>query len=177
MVCTRLRLRSDQSRRRRGLWTPLATAEERAAGRAHAARHAAREVLEVVGAREADQAAVGGTEVPVRVLVQWCCLGRRLGRVWHRFPRCSVGRHRLRCVWRRAIAVAAGKRLMCTLGSPRCNHTVRIALMCEIAWSTSKADERPSLGPTDLKSFSPFFAPRIRRAPGDVLERAETAPL
>ena len=72
----------DESRRRRGLWTPPATAEERAAGRAHAARHAAREVLEVVGPREADETAVGGARVWMRVLVQWCCLGRRLRRVW-----------------------------------------------------------------------------------------------
>ena len=70
-------------RRRRGYKDAGSlTAEERAAGRAHAARHAAREVLEVVGPREADETAVRGTGAVVRVLVQWCCLGRRLGRVW-----------------------------------------------------------------------------------------------
>ena len=70
------------SGRWRGLCTPRATAEERAAGRAHAARHAAAHVFVVVGAREADETAVRGTWGRVRLLVQWCCLGRRLRRVW-----------------------------------------------------------------------------------------------
>ena len=80
------RMGQPSRRRRRGYKDAGSlTAEERAAGRAHAARHAAREVLEVVGPREADETAVRGARVWMRVLVQWCCLGRRLGRVCARF--------------------------------------------------------------------------------------------
>ena len=174
-ACTRLRF--AMTRRRRGYKDAGSlTAEEGAAGRAHAAPYAAREVLEVVGPREADQAAVGARRVLVRVLVQWCCLARRLGRVWHRFPRCSVGRHRLRCVWRRVIAVAAGQRRTCTARRPRCNHTVRFALIrafgaCPLL--------QPTRGPftldNDFKSFSPAFALRIRRAPPEAPIQAEAA--
>ena len=77
--------RIDQSRRRRGDGRRRETAEERAAGRAHAARHAPREVFKIIGAREADQAAVRGAFVPARLLLQRFCLARRLGRVCARF--------------------------------------------------------------------------------------------
>ena len=86
------------------------TAEERAAGRAHAARHAAREVLEVVGAREADETAVRGARVWMRVLVQWCCLGRRLRRVWRVSDSGSSNNCRVCYGWRSMDARSASQR-------------------------------------------------------------------
>ena len=172
-ACTRLRF--AMTRRRRGYKDAGSlTAEEGAAGRAHAARHAAREVLEVVGPREADETAVGGARTRGRVLVQRCCLARWLGRVWHRFPRCSVGRHRLRCMWRRAIAVAASKRFKGSGGTPRCDHLFRFALIRAFGLVHSRKDDMSGsdskLG--TLLSRVATYPPGARRRAGASGDRA-----